>query len=165
MKEKDNVVLSEMYSDIIESIRSIDDSNIKYDDNYDVSVNIIEKQRVYLWIRLYLKEEISDINVGDDFEIKYLLNDDKIIAKFIAYGKKNLNRDLDNMIINYDPEDNKKCLCLMVDEEDISSDKTKFIRTLFKTSKFYQFQVYRRSDLVFTNIRTDSIVDYIECDF
>lgn len=165
MKEKDNVVLSEMYSNIIESIRNIDDTDMVYDDNYDISVNIVEKQRVYLWIRLYLKEEVEDINIGDDFTIKYIPNGDEIVAKFIAYGKKNLNRDLDNMIINYDPEDNRKCLCLMVDEEDISSDKTKFIRTLFKTSKFYQFQVYRRTDLIFTNIRTNSSVDYIECDF
>lgn len=165
MKDNDNVVLSGMYSNIIESIRNINDTDMVYDDNYDISVNIVEKQKVYLWIRLYLKEEIEDINIGDDFTIKYIPNGDEIVAKFIAYGKKNLNRDLDNMIINYDPEDNRKCLCLMVDEEDISSDKTKFIRTLFKTSKFYQFQVYRRTDLIFTNIRTNSSVDYIECDF
>ena len=76
-----------------------------------------------------------------------------------------MNRDLDEELVSYDPEDDKKILTLMVDSDELESDKIPFIRTLFKTSSYYQFQVYKRSDLTFTNQRTDQDVEYIDCDF
>ena len=155
-----------IYEQLIEQIKSIDD-NLEYT---DVLSNVpvlkeIEKQKVYYWIRLYLKEELVDVNPGDDFEIRFQRSGETLMSKFVAFGKKNLNRDLDNVIVNYDPEDNPKCLCLMVDEEEMYSEKIPFIRTLFKTSKFFEYQVYRREELTFTNMRTLVTTEYVDCDF
>ena len=151
-----------LYDEIIESIKKIDTKNISDEINSDLKVDIVEKQKIFFWIRIFLKEEVTDLQVGDNFIMKYIPMNEELTTKFIAFGKKNLNRDLDNVIINFDPEEDKKCLILMVDEEDIKSDKTKFIRTLFKTSPYYEFQVYRRSDLTFTNTRNNAVLDYID---
>jgi hypothetical protein len=63
-------------------------------------------------------------------------------------------------------EDDTKCLCLMVNEDEIQTgEHIPFIRTLFKTSKHYTLQVYNRKDLTFTNFRTGQSVEYIDCDF
>jgi len=156
---------------ILQQIRSIDtkelsDVNLDYADT--ISIKEVEKQKIYFWIRLYLKEECSDIEPGDSIKITYNRSGEFLTTKFIAWGKKNLNRDLDNVIVNYDPEDDKKILCLMVDEDDLTkenSEKIPFIRTLFKTSTFFEFQVYRREDLLFSNERTGEYYEYVDCDF
>ena len=55
---------------------------------------------------------------------------------------------------------------IIIDENEINTRADiPFIRTLFKISKFYEFQVIRRSDLVFTNIRTGVSPEYVDCDF
>jgi hypothetical protein len=150
--------------EIINTIKSIDTKKLS-DDITTPEVSIIETQKIYLWIRLYLKEEV-DIIDGDDYIMEYSPSGENIIAKFISYGKKNLHRDELDQIVNFDPEVDKKVLCLMVDENEINTRKDiPFIRTLFKVSKFYEFQVIRRSDLTFKNLRTNIIVDYIDCDF
>ena len=155
----------ERYSDILDKIRNINTDDMSYNTDSDIIINETEKQKVYFWIRLLLKEEMNDIQIGDDFEICYLATNESINTKFIAFAKKNLNRDLDNSIINYDPEDDKKILCLMVDEEHIESDSIPFIRTLFKTSKYFEYQVYRRNELVFKNTRTEQVCEYLDADF
>jgi len=153
---------------ILQQIKSIDtkelsDVNLDYADT--IFIKEVEKQKIYFWIRLYLKEEMSDLKIGDDFDITYTKSGETLSGKFIAFGKKNLNRDLDNVIVNYDPEDNPKCLCIMVDEEEMKSEKIPFIRTLFKTSTFFEYQVYRREELTFTNTRTLQTCEYVDCDF
>jgi len=153
---------------ILQQIKSIDtkelsDVNLDYADT--ISIKEVEKQKIYFWIRLYLKEEMSDLKIGDDFDITYTKSGETLSGKFIAFGKKNLNRDLDNVIVNYEPEDNPKCLCIMVDEEEMKSEKIPFIRTLFKTSTFFEYQVYRREELTFTNTRTLQTCEYVDCDF
>ena len=66
----------------------------------------------------------------------------------------------------YNPEDDKKILCLMVDEKEVNySDKIPFIRTLFKTGRHYEYQLVRRDELLFKNKRTDETIDYYDCDF
>lgn len=159
--------LQSTYESILDQIRSIDTSKLSDKNERDTTTKIIEKQKVYFWIRLYLKDEVSDITPGDNFEMCYLVSGEKLITKFVAFGKKNLNRDLDNVIINYDPEDNRNVLCLMVDEDDLreNSSNVPFIRTLFKTSTYFQFQVYRRDDIKFTNLRTNESCDYVDVDF
>ena len=171
------------YSQIIDQLKEIDTDKIGNYINEDgvrlesemklgsqdriVTSTIIEKQKVYFWIRLYLKEELSDIIAGDDFKICYTPSGEFLNTKFVAFGKKNLNRDLDNEIINYDPEDNKKVLCLMVDEDDLkeNSDRIPFIRSLFKTYGYYEFQIYHRDQLLFTNTRTGINASYLDVDF
>ena len=157
--------LQSTYESIIDQIRSIDTSKLSDKIERDTATKIVEKQKVYFWIRLYLKEELGDITPGDDFEICYTPSGEKLTTKFVAFGKKNLNRDLDNVIVNYDPEDEPKTLCLMVDEDDMKADSIPFIRTLFKMSSFFEFQVYRRNELTFTNKRTDFVCEYIDVDF
>ena len=156
-----------LYDIIYEQVKNIDTSTIDDSKYQEGSLfKVIEPQRVYIWIRVYLKEELSDINIGDDFEIKYLTSGESIMTKFICYSKKNLNKNVDDDIINYQQEDDNKILCLMVDEEVIKkSNDIPFIRTLFKTSPYFELQVIRREELVFTNQRTNQQIEYVDVDF
>ena len=154
-----------IYEDILNQIRNLDTDELSYNTDNDLQVKEIEKQKVYLWIRILLKDVVEDLQTGDDFEITYLPKKEKITSKFIAFGKRNLNRDLDNAVINYDPEDDTKILCLMVDESQLESNRIPFIRSLFKTSKYFEYQVYRRVDLEFRNTRTQQVYEYLDVDF
>lgn len=165
MNMQKELTISSIYDSLIEQIKGIDTQDLTDEIKDEVITKEIEKQKVYYWIRLYLKDEIEDLKMGDDFLITYTNSGETLSSKFIAFGKKNLNRDLDNVIVNYDPEDNPKCLCLMVDEEEMNSEKIPFIRTLFKTSTYFEYQVYRREELTFTNTRTCQSCEYIDCDF
>lgn len=158
--------MSLLYDLIKEQVKNIETDNLSDDVDQTVSLEESEKQKTYFWVRVYLKDELKDVVPGDDFEICYSPSGEKTTLKFIAFGKKNLNRDLDTLVVaNYEPEDNPKCLCLMVDEDEMKSDSIPFIRTLFKTSPYFEFQVYRREQLVFTNMRTKEVCVYIDCDF
>ena len=162
MSEMNSV--SGFYDSLIEQIKSIDTTDLSDKVSRKPVTKIIEEQKVYFWIRLYLKEEISDITEGDNFEISY--NDERLNIKFICFGKKNSVRDHEGELTNYDSENDNKILCLMVDENEINTnDSIPFIRTLFKTSRFYEYQLIRRDDLKFKNTRTEEIMDYIDCDF
>jgi hypothetical protein len=156
-----------IYDSLVEQIKKIDSEEVsdKIDDSVDVSE--IEKQKIYIWLRVYLKSEISDIKEGDDFKIEYTPSGEKLISKFIAYGKKNSIKDADDYTqIQVNTEDDNKVLCLMVDENEIQNgENIPFIRTLFKTSRHFEYQVYKREQLTITNIRTNQILDYIDCDF
>jgi hypothetical protein len=157
--------ISSIYDSLIEQIKGIETNGLSDEVESNPQMKIIEKQKVYFWIRLFLKEELLDLQVGDDFEICYTKSGENLTTKFIAFGKKNLNRDLDSQIVNYDPEDDKRILTLMLDSDEFQSDTIPFIRTLFKSSSYFQFQVYKRTDLTFKNTRTNTIVEYIDCDF
>ena len=64
------------------------------------------------------------------------------------------------------PEDDKKVLCLMVNQDTINKGiDIPFIKTLFKTSIHYQEQLMKRSDLLFINSRTGETLDYFDCDY
>jgi hypothetical protein len=55
---------------IAEKLSEIDTDNAEkwsYDQN--PSVNIIDEQKVYFWIRLYISDEDVNIEVGDDISI------------------------------------------------------------------------------------------------
>lgn len=158
--------LNTIYDRLKDEISKIDTTNLPTNTDQQVISTIIEKQKVYFWIRLYLKDEMKDINVGDDFEMSYSPSGESLLVKFVAFGKSNLNKNIDNVIINYDPENDNKVLCLMVDEDDlINLNNIPFIRTLFRTSRFFEFQVYRRDELIFKNIRTNEVSDYIDVSF
>ena len=54
----------------------------------------------------------------------------------------------------------------MVDENEVNySDEIPFIRTLFKTGRHYEYQLMRRSELLFIIESNDFILDYFDCDF
>ena len=108
-----------------------------------------------------------NLKEGDNFKIKYLSSGEELITKFICFGKKNSFKDSNDFEqIQITAEDDNKCLCLMVDEQEIqTSEDIPFIRSLFRISKHFQYQVYKREELVFTNTRTGQSVEYIDCDF
>jgi hypothetical protein len=67
---------------------------------------------------------------------------------------------------NYNPEDDKKCLCLMIDSKMVNfNNDIPFIRTLFKTGYHYEYQLVKREDLQFIIDKNSVILDYFECDF
>jgi len=164
---REEIEYDPIYDLIVQQVKDIDTKSLSDDVDQDPKYNQVEKQIVYIWIRLYIKEELSDLKEGDNFSITYLESGEKMITKFICFGKKNSFKDSDDLNqIQMVGEDDMRCLCLMVNEEEIqSSEDIPFIRTLFKTSKHFQYQVYRREDLEFRNERTGQLVEYIDCDF
>jgi len=156
-----------IYDSIVQQIKQIDRDDLSDDVDQGPLSSEVEKQKVYIWIRLYIKEEMSGLKEGDDFKIKYLDSGEELITKFICFGKKNSFKDSDDYDqIQITSEDDTKCLCLMVDEQEIqTSDAIPFIRSLFRVSKHFEYQVYKREDLTFTNVRTGESVEYIDCDF
>ena len=156
-----------IYDSIVQQIKQIDRDDLSDDVDQGPLSSEVEKQKVYIWIRLYIKEEISNLKEGDDFSITYTETNETLITKFICFGKMNSFKDSnDYEQIQIEAEDNPKCLCLMVEEDVIqTSSEIPFIRSLFKVSKHFDFQVYKREDLVFTNTRTGQSVEYIDCDF
>lgn len=155
------------YDSLVEQIKTIKTEEVKnWDSNTDPVMNVVEQQKVYIWIRLYLKDELTSTQIGDDISMVYKPSGEKLSTKFICYGKTGLTKDHDDMekIINFNPEDDKKELCLMVDESTINKgDGIPFIKTLFKTSIHYQYQLVRRDELIFVNDRTGEVLDYFDC--
>ena len=150
----------------IDIIKNIDTENILEVETPGVVTKVIEEQKTYYWIRVYLKDENPNIEIGDDIEINYVPNNEILTSKFICFNKKGLDKDIVNQIKNYNPEDDKKTLCLMVDEK-LVNDGTNidFIRTLFGFSKHYQEQVYRRSDLLLIIKNKNIVLDYYDITF
>jgi hypothetical protein len=154
------------YDNLVEQIKTIDTEVVKdWDKNTDPAMKVLEEQKVYVWIRLFLKEE-SNIEVGDDILMTYSQSGEQLETKFICYGKTDMGKDHNDEIINYNPEDDEKVLCLMVDQDKINKGTNiPFIRTLFKTSIHYQYQLVKRDELVFINSRTGEALEYFDCDY
>lgn len=156
-----------IYELIVSQVKNINRDDLSDTVDQKPEFKEIEKQSVYIWIRLYLKDETSNIKEGDDFIIKYSLTGEELKSKFICFGKKNSikDADLENQI-QMITEDDPKILCLMVSEDTIQNDDSiPFLRSLFKISKHYTPQVYSREDLTFSNKRTGESFEYIDCDF
>ncbi len=159
---KDNYL--QLIAEKLSKINTDDAEKWQYDENPDV--NIIDEQKVYFWIRLYISDEDSNIEVGDDISIQWSPSGEELVTKFICYGKRGLQKDHNNQVINYESEDDKKVLCLMVDERVVNfSNEIPFIRTLFKTGRYYEYQLVKRNELLFVNKRNGVILDYYDCDF
>ena len=153
------------YDNLVEQIKAIDTEVVKdWDKNTNPDMKVLEEQKVYIWIRLYLKEE-SDIEIGDDIIMAYKPSGEKLETKFICFGKEGMEKDNDGLV-NWNSEDNKKVLCLMVDQDKINNGTDiPFIRTLFKTGIHYEYQLLKRDDLVFLNERTKETLEYFDCDY
>lgn len=160
------IVKSDYRDQLLEAIKSIDTEGLSDEIEIVSTSKIIEEQKIYFWIRLYLSEEDQNIKIGDDIVITYNPSGEELVTKFICYGKSGLERDHNGEVINYNPDDDKKVLCLMVDENVINySEEIPFIRTLFKTGRHYEYQLMRRDELLFINKRNGFILDYYDCDF
>lgn len=156
------------YDNLVEQIKTIDTEVIKdWDKNTDPAMKVVEDQKVYIWIRLYLKKE-SNVEEGDEIFMTYSPSGEKLSTIFVCYGKTDLGKDHDDLekIANFNPENDRKVLCLMVNQEHINKNTDiPFIRTLFKTSIHYQEQLMKRSELLFINSRTGEDLDYFDCDY
>ena len=153
------------YDNLVEKIKTINTEEIKdWYSNKGSDMKVIEEQKVYIWIRLYLKEE-SDVEIGDDIFMTYTPSGEKLETKFICFGKEGMEKDNDGLV-NWNSEENKKVLCLMVNQDKINKGTDiPFIRTLFKTGIHYEYQLVRRDELLFINSRTGETLDYFDCDY
>ena len=173
-----DLVKTDYREQLLESIKKLETEGLS--DEIEIISKVVEEQKVYFWIRLYLKEEDLNIQVGDDIVIRYQPRStfvdgvkiweseevEELVTKFVCYGKKGLEKDHDNEVVNYSNEDDSKILCLMVDETTVNfGEGIGFIRTLFKTGRHYEYQLVRRDELIFINKRNGVILDYFDCDF
>jgi hypothetical protein len=75
-------------------------------------------------------------------------------------------KDNGDLITQYNSEDDKKVLCLMIDEKLVNWNKEiLFIRTLFKTGRHYEFQLVKRDELQFIIDKNNIILDWFDSDF
>jgi hypothetical protein len=158
--------MNTLYEQLVEQIKKIDRDDLSNDVTKDASVKEVEKQKVYIWLRVFLKDDASDVKEGDDFTITYTKSGEQLNSKFMCFGKVNSFKDNGNNQIQTISEDDPKVIILMIDENDIQNgEHIPFIRTLFKISKHFEYQVYRRDELVFKNERSGQILEYIDCEF
>ena len=155
----------ENYQDsLIESIKQIDTKDLSDDVDDKVGVSVADKQKIYFWIRLYIKEENINLTIGDKVNIRWTPSGEELETLFTAYGKKGLEKDGEG--ISESKEDDKKIICLMVDSEVVNnSDDIPFIRTLFRTGNHYEHQLVRRDELIFYNPENGTDIEYYDCDF
>ena len=164
-------ILEKKYSSLVEQAKSIDLAKVDFSkSDYKPKTKVAEAQKVFIWIRLFIKNESDSFLPNDTITIRYTKSGEKLETKFICYGKSGLNTDVDSsgrrVITSYKSEDDKKVLCLMVDSERINknSDDIPFIRTLFKSSRYFDYQLLKREDLQFIDKNGDSI-EYFDVDF
>jgi len=154
-----------LYEFVQEQLKDVDTTELSDDISQDPEVEITP-EKVYFWTRVYMKEENPNVEIGDEITIKYLPSGEELKTQLITYGKSGLERNHDDELINFNPEDDKKVLCLMIDEKTINeSDNIPFIRTLFKLGHHYEYNVMRREELIFTNDKNGIIIDWFDCDF
>lgn len=149
------------------------DVNLKFGESTSDSMfeaptmKVLEESKEYIWIRLFTNQEYTDtLEVGDIIKMTYVESGESIDMIFASYEKKGLYKNTEDEIINYTDEVDNKILCLMVDLKDINySTNIPFIRTLFKASRHFEYQLLKRNDLLFVNDRTNEVFDYYDIAF
>lgn len=154
--------------EIVEEAKKIDLNNVNFSNNggFKPRSEITKKQEVYFWIRVFLKEEDKKHEPNDDIIIKHVETGESLDAKFICHAKKGLERDHKGDIVNYQGDDDKKILCLMVNSEKIDKDSEgiPFLRSLFKIGRYYEYHLLKRDELLFIDKNGDPI-EYYDVDF
>jgi hypothetical protein len=169
----DNIKLVDPnYDYLSEQVKKLNLDQIDFENTeYDSVETKVDKQKVYFWIRVYLSEEVSEIEPGDDINIKYMPSGEELTTKFICYSKKGGSsieyKDGEPVVANYNSEDDTKCLCLMVDEEKINydSEDIPLIKKLFKIGRHFEYVFLKRSDLVLTINRLETKLNYYDIEF
>jgi hypothetical protein len=153
-------------SKVVDAIKEIETEGLPDEVDEAPITKVIEEQKVYFWIRLFLKEEDPNVNIGDTITIEWVPTGEKLETKFMAWGKKGFDKDGGDEITSYSEEDDKKVLSLMIDTKMVNfNDEIPFIRTLFKTGYHYEDNVFKRSELLFINKSNGMILDYFDCTF
>jgi len=161
-----SLIKNSIYESLIEQIKVIDTTELTDDVNKNPYTTVVEEQKIYFWIRLYLSDESLNINIGDTVTIKYIPSGEELNTLFFAYDKQGLMKDYDEQVVNYTAEDNKKVLCLMIDTKMVNgNDDIPFIRTLFKTGNHYEYQLMKRDNLQFIVKNNNVVLDYFDVDF
>ena len=141
-----------IYDDIVDQAKKINLDKVDFNgEDFVPRSEVKQKQKVYFWIRVYLKEEVE---ISQDIDVSIVWKEnERLTTKFICYAKKGLDKDLEEQVTNYNPEDDKKVLCLMVEEDriNINNEDIPFIKTLFKIGRFYEKQVWQRTDMKLTD--------------
>lgn len=115
----------------------------------EVEIMWVERQKTFIWVRVFLSEDDNTLTKGDIVNIQYTPNGETLEAIFGSYNKKNSTTNKEINVEEYDPEDDRKILCLAVDI-DYVNDKDNdipFIRTLFKQGKFHEDHLLKRNEL------------------
>src|ERR1022692_3059970 len=83
--------------DVVDHIKELDISEVNFSTKKerDTVVRVIEGQKIFFWIRLYLKEEYN-LNADDNIIIKY--RNENLNAKYICYAKQGFDKDRDEDI-------------------------------------------------------------------
>jgi hypothetical protein len=151
---------------VVEQVKKIDldKSNFENDD-FQPHTKIIQKQKVYFWIRVFIKDEI-EIQPETKINIVYLDGTESVETHFMYYGKKGLERDKDGQIVNFNPEDDKKILCLLLDAERINVNNSDIphMKTLFTLGKYYQPQYIKKFDYKFL-LDDSSEIEFYDIEF
>jgi hypothetical protein len=154
-----------LYEFVQEQLMEVDTTELPDEVSDGVLIDVTPEV-VYFWTRLYLKDENPNIEIGDTVYINYTPSGEKLKTQFFAYGKTGLDRNHDDELINFNAEDDKKVLCLMVEEKVVNeSEDIPFIRTLFKLGRHYEYQLVKRDELQFVVERNGVILDYFDSDF
>lgn len=154
-----------LYEFVQEQLMGVDTTELPDEVSDGVLIDVTPEV-VYFWTRLYLKDENPNIEIGDTVYINYTPSGEKLKTQFFAYGKTGLDRNHDDELINFNAEDDKKVLCLMVEEKVVNeSEDIPFIRTLFKLGRHYEYQLVKRDELQFVIERNGVLLDYFDSDF
>ncbi len=149
---------------LLEQIKSIDTTDLTDKVNKKAKIDITESV-VYFWTRLFIKDEQPNIEIGDDVTILYTPSGEKLTSKFVSYGKQGSHKDNDG-VAHYNTEDDKKVLCLMIDEKMVNyNDDIPFIRTLFKIGRHFENQLVKRDELQFIIDKNNIVLDYYDTSF
>lgn len=155
-----------MYQDIVEQAKKIELDTIIFEkEDFIPKSKIVQKQAVFLWVRIYTKEEV-EIEPNTNVFFNYLPGNEKLEARFICFAKKGLEKDHLDEVVNYTDEDDKRVLCVMVEEERINKNNKDipFIKKLFKLGRHYEVTVYHRNDLTLTK-ENGELINYFDIDF
>jgi hypothetical protein len=155
-----------IYNDIVEQAKKIELDKVNFEtEDFKPRADITQKQRVFLWVRFYLKNEI-ELEPNTTIFIHYTPLKEKLETKFICYAKKGLDRDHQDEVVNYTDEDDKRVLCVMIDEDRINknNEDIDFLKRLFKLGRFFEPIIYHRNELQLTTEKGD-LLDYFDIDF
>lgn len=129
---------------------------------------VLEESKEYYWLRLYLREELENIEKGNVVRIRYAPTEEILETTFVCYEKKGQTDQHFSDIIEYIKEDDKRTLCLMIDVSHVNKGKNiDTLKKLFKFSHFYEEVILRREDLRFEVQSNDqwTALEYFDADF
>lgn len=152
--------------DIIEKAKEIDLQKVNFEgEDFVPQTKIIQRQKVYFWLRVFIKDEI-DITPESKVTMIYNNGEESLETFFMYFGKKGFERDINGQIVNFNPEDDKKVLCLLLDSENINinNENIPHMKTLFPLSKYFKPQYFRKYDYKF-KLDDDRYLDFFDISF